>query len=860
MTYFSSYFSHSVFRKFFVYFAFFLVDVAAASGHASVPPSATMLAEKLYHLAFPSSKESVGRAHQRNNSDWAQLLNDVLYSDWTRLGPFWYVLNCFKDTLEPPSRSEDEDWQGDAVVFRNWVVNHMDLGKPCPLAGSIRYVIHQSGVGTCSVSISLAFLAVAHGYNNTKESLEMIKMAEENMKLCAYPSFADFLTRGFDLWTVLLRTLQNLNLAPTAECSSISQPTSHPPSSSSRGLDTPSLGGERPSWLDDGSDASGSYGHQQQQQQQQQQQHPHHEEQQGESWVGECPAVDPKKWNFTPTELSTLHDFGPLLPHFAVDKEYYSAYLDSLARHAGGFINQIVINGMISQRGFVNTPSWDIINDMGRRRLVIRDPNFPTNYSFTLEPVSVALVLNAEKVYVNSMWTRAYEKAFEELGLKAQYVHSAKELVGAPVIFWRINADFENRKHKHTPHLGRSLYNFLSDFGTPNKIWPPLSSVKYYQDKIEQLEAFVKHGIPTPASIVIAREDIGKLHQVPHELFPMLLKHPYSSSSAGLEKCDGLEHVQTCAIGWFNRNPGWEQFILQEFLDIDADMRVTYIGEEIIHGYWRKKKSRSDFSSGTSSGSTLDFNIPRHALLPVVRKLIKMVPIGAADISIIDLNQPMVFEVSPIFEMNPPPPSELADQPYADYKKTNHYEEARQKMYDYAAHKIVTHALHFGDKLQLVIDIDNTICSSYIRLQNSPDPYSDEAVMKDQPLDFAAETLSMLSAHYSLLYLTARASWGFQRALNLTATWLQLHQFPEAPITLVDKPRGKLAFLSERTILIDDLTTGHHKGKASIMEDMIQMLERRKLPFHRFNLWAGDSWQVLGLQLMKRSKQVNVED
>merc|ERR1712151_477403 len=223
-------------------------------------------------------------------------------------------------------------------------------------------------------------------------------------------------------------------------------------------------------------------------------------------------------------------------------------------------------------------------------------------------------------------------------------------------------------------------------------------------------------------------------------------------------------------------------------LKIGRDLRLTYVGGEIVHGYWRVKPDVNVLTAATGQGgSRLDFNIPRDELASFVRAFSERtgIDIGGMDIAFPeDGTGPVVFEVSPTFDLNPEPPAEWAMQPYKEYKKTEDYKKRRAQAYSYFAEGIVNYALRARGKL--LVDVDNTVSASWERLQRAAVPawpgqtfdptiaFSPAELARDTPLPGAVSALRSLPASWEVSFLTAR---GFKGAHAATTSWLQAHGF-----------------------------------------------------------------------------------
>jgi hypothetical protein len=96
---------------------------------------------------------------------------------------------------------------------------------------------------------------------------------------------------------------------------------------------------------------------------------------------------------------------------------------------------------------------------------------------------------------------------------------------------------------------------------------------------------------------------------------------------------------------------------VQQKLMFTREARLTFVGDEVVHGYYRIKKDKDSLSGSTRFGSICDFDIDLKEMSKHIKKFRKLtnINIGACDVAWEndDLTaEPHFFEVSPIFSMN----------------------------------------------------------------------------------------------------------------------------------------------------------------------------------------------------------------
>ena len=225
------------------------------------------------------------------------------------------------------------------------------------------------------------------------------------------------------------------------------------------------------------------------------------------------------------------------------------------------------------------------------------------------------------------------------------------------VLLWRVNQMFQQQRYADTPHLSAALQDYLSNFAVcegPNirrgeettscgdllriSVFPRPDSTLLYQNKIAMLEVFLRAGVPTPPFRVVQRTELSAIQENledPNQWpkFPVLLKHAYAASSRGLTQCDHGPHA--CLAAWFAQHPDQDLVIVQQKLYFQRELRITYIGGQIVHGYWRIKEHVEDLAASTHiSNSTLSFDdLPYRQLQPLVELMSqKVMDVGAMDV------------------------------------------------------------------------------------------------------------------------------------------------------------------------------------------------------------------------------------
>merc|ERR1712232_1178001 len=135
------------------------------------------------------------------------------------------------------------------------------------------------------------------------------------------------------------------------------------------------------------------------------------------------------------------------------------------------------------------------------------------------------------------------------MGLSLHEAASPEAVRGGVLYFWRINQMFEGGRLAGAAGVGEAIaahLGVIADRGAT--LWPRPDTAIFYQDKLALRLLFEKTGIPTPKSwvarSVIELEALLQGGKLTESDFPLLLKHPYASSSRGMVGCSSLTDVK----------------------------------------------------------------------------------------------------------------------------------------------------------------------------------------------------------------------------------------------------------------------------------------------------------------------------
>lgn len=259
-----------------------------------------------------------------------------------------------------------------------------------------------------------------------------------------------------------------------------------------------------------------------------------------------------------------------------------------------------------------------------------------------------------------SRWLDCYDKIYKSLGIKPHIISKPNEARQGYRYIWRPSHDNFNGIYKGTEKISIELANLGKMFEDKGAFITPTSSdLSFYENKKYICDKARAININIPFSIFI--KDIIELNEVRSSIkFPLLLKHPYACSSFGMQLCED-EGLLDSMINKFLKSHG--AVILQEYIKISKDLRINYVSDQAICNYWRVK-SEDSISTATWTNSNPDFfSVPTKGIefaIEIGRKF--NMPFGGIDMVWRNDNlddEPLLLEISPIFEPNPIPPYPL---------------------------------------------------------------------------------------------------------------------------------------------------------------------------------------------------------
>ena len=135
------------------------------------------------------------------------------------------------------------------------------------------------------------------------------------------------------------------------------------------------------------------------------------------------------------------------------------------------------------------------------------------------------------------------------------------------------------------------------------RIWPNKTEWYYYNDKQRQLEFFEKNNVPQPIShYSYGRDDFLKWVEENNLEYPIVVKKSQGAGSEEVRLMNNWEEVDDLVsydtVGGIPIDTRWKsgQFIVQQYIDIDHDIRISIFGDKILFGkrihHWKEDEKK----------------------------------------------------------------------------------------------------------------------------------------------------------------------------------------------------------------------------------------------------------------------------
>ncbi|MDT8859150.1 RimK family alpha-L-glutamate ligase [Alkalihalobacillus sp. MEB130] len=145
-------------------------------------------------------------------------------------------------------------------------------------------------------------------------------------------------------------------------------------------------------------------------------------------------------------------------------------------------------------------------------------------------------------------------------------------------------------------------------YGMKKTIFPSIQSIQMGFNKIEVTRGFWSVCPDHVPKTVILGRNHDNINRVFDEFpFPFVAKEIRNSMGKGVFLIENHKQFNEYA----ENNP---YFYVQEYLPIDRDLRVCFVGDDVVAAYWRINE-RNSFRNNVAQGAKISFdNIPNEAI------------------------------------------------------------------------------------------------------------------------------------------------------------------------------------------------------------------------------------------------------
>lgn len=183
----------------------------------------------------------------------------------------------------------------------------------------------------------------------------------------------------------------------------------------------------------------------------------------------------------------------------------------------------------------------------------------------------------------------------------------------------------------------------LVSFALDKPVFPSLPSYLLGFDKVEMTRAFqLRFPAHVPQTMILPNEPRYQSRILERMDFPFVAKLIRASMGEGVFLIEA-EH------DWHHYCSRTDMLYVQEKLEIDRDLRIVWIGDRIVHAYWRVAAPGA-FHNNLAHGGTIDLdNIPQAALALVTDIATRLgIDYAGFDIAMVG-DHPYIFEFNRLF-------------------------------------------------------------------------------------------------------------------------------------------------------------------------------------------------------------------
>lgn len=174
------------------------------------------------------------------------------------------------------------------------------------------------------------------------------------------------------------------------------------------------------------------------------------------------------------------------------------------------------------------------------------------------------------------------------------------------------------------------------------RIFPSVASQHLGASKVEMTRAF-QALVPqhVPETLILPATESGAREAIERFGFPFVVKQPRDSMGRGVFLVEDAAQLRALL-------PTLEVLYAQELLPIDRDLRIVWVGDQVLAGYWRI--GGDGFHTNISRGATESFEGIPEAALELVTSVARSLGVDHAgfDVAMVGAH-PYLFELNTLF-------------------------------------------------------------------------------------------------------------------------------------------------------------------------------------------------------------------
>lgn len=220
------------------------------------------------------------------------------------------------------------------------------------------------------------------------------------------------------------------------------------------------------------------------------------------------------------------------------------------------------------------------------------------------------------------------------------------------------------------------LFDFIKGLEEQgNDVFCSSSEILFWENKGYMHRKFDEHQVPTPRTVLLTELNWKSVQILDG---PIVIKEEHSAGSAGIHYFDEGKESRDF-LESFEWHPG-ETLICQSVVrGATKDLRLTLVAGRVVPEgtYWRVKDPAAS-GKWTTTASTYNSSVQHddipNSIVEQVGRILNVLRLRTAGVDIMwendDLNgTPLILEVSPMYQPNPPKPKRYDSLTYKQYKK-----------------------------------------------------------------------------------------------------------------------------------------------------------------------------------------------